>query len=124
MQAKGKMRRRLRGGPGKSAGSRQIHQPVSNRVHHEFGSFVNSKTIHDVGAMHGDGIHTELEFRGNFLVGFAGDDVLQNFEFARGERSVALAFECFGALELWIDDRFACGNILDGAGQVEIVGVF
>jgi len=108
---------------GRNGGSRQIHQPISNGVDDEFGGFVNAQTIHDVGAMHGNGVRAEIEFRGDFLVGFSSDDMLQDFEFARGETGFTFTFEGFRALDLRIENGLACGDAFDGLGQIEIVGV-
>jgi len=46
---------------------------------------VDAERVHDIGAMDGDGVDAQVELGGDLLVGFAGDNVLEDFEFARGE---------------------------------------
>src|SRR5208337_5146179 len=97
---------------------------VADGVDDQFRGFMDAEGVHDVGAMHGDGVDAQVEFGGDFLVGFAGDDVLEYFEFARGEAGVAFALEISGARDLRIKNGFALGNLLDGGDEVEIHGVF
>lgn len=56
---------------------RNIHQPVADSVHHQFSGLVDTQRIHNVGAMHGDGIGAEVELAGDFLVRQTTDDQLQ-----------------------------------------------
>src|SRR5258707_11591764 len=74
--------------------------------------------------MDGDGVDAQVELGGDLLVGFAGDNVLEDFEFARGEAGVAFALEISGEGDLRIEDGFAFGNFLDGSDEVEIHRVF
>ena len=66
-----------------SAGSRDAHQPVANRVDHQLGGIVDAERLHDIGAMDGDGVRAEAQQDRDVLVRFAVDDELQHFQFAR-----------------------------------------
>src|SRR5579883_3512144 len=109
---------------GNRGASRKVHQPVANGVDDEFGRFVDSEGVHDIGAVNGNGVDAEIELGGDFLVGFARDDVLEDFEFARREAGVTLALKIAGARDLRIEQGFSFGNLLDGGDQVEIHGIF
>src|SRR5258708_22752682 len=74
--------------------------------------------------MDGDGVDAQVELGGDLLVGFAGDNVLEDLEFARGEAGVAFALEISGEGDLRIEDSFAFCNFLDGSDEVEIHRVF
>ena len=85
---------------------------------------MKAERIHDVGAVDGDGVNAEAELGGDFLVGFAGDDVLKDFEFTRSEAGVAFALEIAGKSDLRVKDGFAFGDFLDSGDEVEVHGVF
>ena len=72
---------------------------------------MDAERVHDVGAMDGDGVDTEIEFGGDFLVGFAGDDVLEDFEFTRREAGIAFTLEIAGARDLRVEDGFPFGDV-------------
>src|SRR6266403_663849 len=74
--------------------------------------------------MDGDRVDAQVELGGYLLVGFAGDNVLEDFEFARGEACVTFALEISGEGNLRIENGFAFGNFLDGSDEVEIHRVF
>ena len=44
---------------------------------------MNAECIHDIGAMHGNGVCTQAEVAGDFFVGFAIYDELKDFQFTR-----------------------------------------
>src|SRR5579864_4057262 len=116
--------RRQRIVSGNRGASRKSHQTIFDRVDDQLRGFVKAESVHDVGAMDGNGVDAEAEFGGNFLVGFAGDNVLEDFELARSEAGVALALEIAGEGDLRIENGFALGDFLDGGDEVEIHGVF
>jgi hypothetical protein len=58
----------------KIGGSRNIHQAAANGVDHEFGSFVNSEGIHDIGTVNGDSVRAQVSIDRNFFVRLARDD--------------------------------------------------
>jgi hypothetical protein len=66
------------------AASRQIHQAIPNRVDHQFRCFMDTQRVHNIGPVHRDSVGTQIQIRSDLLVRFSGDDVLQNFQFARG----------------------------------------
>ena len=47
---------------------------------------MNPERVHDIGAVNGDGVRAEIERCCDFLVGFAIDNHLQNFQLTRGQR--------------------------------------
>src|SRR5271165_7449236 len=85
---------------------------------------MNAEAVHDVGTVDGDGVDAKIELGGDFLVGFAGNDVLKNFQFAAGEARFTFTFQSFDAPDLRIDDGFARGNGFDGVGEIQVHGVF
>src|SRR5580658_1053982 len=87
--------------------SRNVYQPGTNGVNHKLGSLVNSERIHNVGAMNGNRVGTEIEHRSNFPVGLAIHNHLQDFKFARSQPVVTLAFERRLLLHLGIKNRFS-----------------
>jgi len=48
--------------------SRNVYQTIADGVHHEFGGFVNAQRVHDIGAMYGDSVGTEVKLRRNLFV--------------------------------------------------------
>ena len=66
--------------------SRDAHQTVADGVDHQFRRIVNFQRLHQIRAMHGDGVGAQAEDRGDLLVRFPVHDQLQHFEFARGQR--------------------------------------
>ena len=54
-----------------TGGSRDVHQPVADRVDHEFGGLVDAERVHDVGAVHRDGVGAEIEHGRDLLVRLA-----------------------------------------------------
>lgn len=48
--------------------SGNIHQPVADRIHHQFRRLVDAERIHDVGPMYGHGVRAEVELVSDFLV--------------------------------------------------------
>lgn len=72
--------------------SREGYQSISNGVHHQFGGFVYTKCIHDVGTMHRDGVCAQVELACDFFVRFSLNDQLQDLKFPDGKAAVALAF--------------------------------
>jgi len=79
--------------PGRSGGSRNIHQAVANGVDDQFGRFVNAERVHNIGAMDRHGVGAEGEAVGDGFIGIAFDDQLQDFEFARSQAGIAFAFQ-------------------------------
>ena len=63
-----------------------LDQAVADGVDHQFRGVVNIQRLHDIGAMHGNGVGAESQHGGDFFVRFSVHDQLQDFEFARGER--------------------------------------
>ena len=70
-------------------GSQRIDQPVLQRVDDELRGLVDAERVHDVGAMHGDGVGAQLELDGDLLVRKAVANQLQDLELARRETTVA-----------------------------------
>src|SRR5579864_731402 len=86
---------RLLSGAETSGGSRNVYQPIANGINHEFGGLVYSQRIHDIGAMHGNGIHAEVKLRGNLFIRFAIADQLQDLDFACCQPRIPFAFQVF-----------------------------
>src|ERR1700680_2866782 len=101
--------------PESRAASWQIPQAIANGVNDELSGLVDSQRVHDVGTMHPDGVCAETELRGNFLVGFAGDNVLQNLQLARGESAGTFALERLRLGQLRIEHQMPLRHALDGA---------
>ncbi len=59
--------------------SRDVHQAVADGVDDQLGGFVNAERVHDIGAMDADGVDAERKLVGDFFVGFAVDDELEDF---------------------------------------------
>src|ERR1035441_8762567 len=97
--------------------SRQIDQPMPNRVHNQLRRFVYTKSVHHIGAMDGDGVRAKLKRGGNLLIRLTLNNHLQNFKFARSEASVPRSFECCGAFELRIKYGFAVRNSPDSRDE-------
>src|SRR6266550_4384084 len=76
-----------------TGGSRDVYQPVSDRVDHQLGGLVDPEGVHDIGAMNRHCIRTEAELVGNLLVGFAFHNQLQDLEFAGSKSGAALALQ-------------------------------
>ena len=79
---------------GTTCDSRNVHQPGANGIDHKLSCFVNSQSVHDVGAVNGHRVGTQVKSGGNFLVGFAINNHLQNFEFAVGQLEVRDVIVC------------------------------
>src|SRR5579864_746857 len=108
---------------GTTCDSRNVHQPGADRIHHQFRSLVNSQRVHDVGAVNGDSVSTEIERGGDFLVRLAIDDHLQDFQLPMRERRAALSLQNRGLLNLRIEYRFSGGNLADGGAKFQVESV-
>ena len=60
-------RPRLRFRTEKTGDSRQAYQSVADGIHDQFGGFVNSQRIHDVGAMYGNRVDAQVKHRSNLF---------------------------------------------------------
>ena len=58
----------LRCTPGMNGDSRNIHQPVADGVNDQFGGLMNTESVHDVGAVHGDSVGAEVELLRDLFV--------------------------------------------------------
>src|SRR5882724_4152431 len=74
--------------------------------------------------MNGYGIRAEVQFRSNFLVGFAGDDMLQDFQFARRQSAHTLPPQILRAGHLRIEHGHAPRHALHRTHEIEIHGIF
>src|SRR5690348_14435799 len=115
--------RRWRYIPGMNGDSRNIHQPVADGVHDQFGGPVNAESVHDVGAMHGNGVGAEVELLCDLFVRFAVADQLQDFHFTRGEACAALSLEVLLERELAVEDGFAVDDAADDGAEFEVESI-
>src|SRR6185312_5356975 len=79
--------------PGMNGDSRNIHQPVADGVHDQLGGLVNAESVHDIGAMHSDGVGAEVELLRDLFVRLAVADELQDFHFTRDQACAAFSLE-------------------------------
>src|SRR5258708_7083744 len=91
------MPRALRRPPGENRGATSASwegdESVADGVDDELGRLVDAERIHDVRAMDRDRVDAELELFGDFAIRQTGTNQLQDFELARRQAVIALAFE-------------------------------
>src|SRR5579859_6456721 len=101
-------------------GSRNIYQPVANGVDDELCGLVNAECVHDIGTVDGNGVHAEFELSGDFLVGFAVADKLQNLHFARGQARTSLPLKTLLEGKLTVEHGFAIHHAPNGGPEFKI----
>ena len=79
---------------GSPAASRQIHQAVPDRVDHQLRGLVNSQSVHDVRAMHGDGIRAQIQVPPQFPCSICRPRCAAGFPVRAPSTRVTLAFQC------------------------------
>src|SRR5581483_1724372 len=77
--------------PAAYGASRDAHQPVSYGVNHQLSRVVDAERLHDIGAMHGNGVRAQTQQHRDVFVRFSVHDQLQNFQLARGQRARTVA---------------------------------
>ena len=66
--------------PKNPAASRQRNQAISNRVHHQLRCLVNPERVHNIGAVHRDGVRAQLQSAAISLFDFPATIMLQNLQ--------------------------------------------
>ena len=79
--------------------SERVDEAVLQCVDDELGGLVDTQRVHDVGAMHGDGVHAEVELGSNLAIREPITNQLEHFCFARSQTPCALARQW-----RWLDD--------------------
>ncbi len=86
---------------------------------------MDAQRIHDIGAVHGNGICAETEIDSNFFIRFSRNDVLKNFQLARRQSRTSLAFQrCRSWKPGGSITGLPSGHSLYGAHQIEIHRIF
>src|SRR5215470_4698878 len=85
---------------------RDVHQPVADGIDHQFGRLMDTQRVHDVGAVDGHRIRTQIQLAGNLLIREPGDNELKHLKLANRQTGLALPLEIRASRDLRIQHFF------------------
>src|SRR5208282_5984618 len=114
-------RKLTRGESGRSGG---LGQTIADGVSHKFRGFMNTQRLHNSGSMSANGIDAEIQMSGNFSVGLAFDNELENFKFASAKLAVGSGPTPGFNKRTHRENHFTRRHSTDGSNKLHVLDIF
>jgi hypothetical protein len=110
----------LSGSSGAATFGLALQQAPSKSVERQFGGFVDGELAHDVGAMNGRSAGSDVELRGDFLVGLAKRNQPKHLQTALGKWAGGVAQSGSRQFKTCIQDKLPRSDSTNGSGKVQV----